>query len=95
MNEVSEPLLRVRVRVCLVMGHVESSLSEEGLRVGRHVRQVVHHHEHLDHRPQRVEQRQLDGATLGDSIPFLSKIDMTLLIGEYYWQKYFAIVIIL
>ena len=54
------------------------------MRVGWHVRQVVHHHEHLDHRPQRVEQRQLDGATLGDSIPFFSKIDMTLHIENYY-----------
>ena len=78
MNEVSEPLLRVRVRVCLVMRHVESPLSEEGLGVGRHVSQVIHNHEHLDHRPQGVKQGQLDGAPLRYSVPLLTEIDMAL-----------------
>ena len=78
MYEVSEPLLRVWVRVCLVMGHVESPLPEEGLGVGRHVGQVIHHHEHLDHRPQGVKQGQLDGAPLRYSVTLFTKIDMAL-----------------
>ena len=60
------------------MGHVESPLAEEGLGVGRHVRQIVHHHEHLDHRPQGVEQRQLNCASLRYSVTLLAKIDMAL-----------------
>ena len=37
--------------------HVEGSLSQERLAVRRHIRQVVHHHEHLHDRLVRVEQR--------------------------------------
>ena len=48
------------------------------LGVGRHVRQIVHHHEHLHHCPQGVEQCQLDGAPLRYSVTLLAKIDMAL-----------------
>ena len=78
MNEISKPLLSVGVRVSLVCGHVEGALAEEGLGVGRHVRQVVHHHEHLHHRPQRVEQRQLDRAAVWDTVALLPEVDMAL-----------------
>ena len=78
MNEISKPLLSVGVRVSLVCGHVEGALAEEGLGVGRHVSQVIHNHEHLDHRPQGVKQGQLDGAPLRYSVPLLTKIDMAL-----------------
>ena len=60
------------------MGHVESSLAKEGLGVGRHVRQIIHDHEHLDHRAQGVEQRQLNCASLRYSVTLLAKIDMAL-----------------
>ena len=78
MNEISEPLLSVGVRVSLVCGHVEGALAEEGLGVGRHVREVVHDHEHLHHRPQRVEQRQLDRAAVRDTVALLPEVDMAL-----------------
>ena len=78
MNEVSKPLLRVWVGGCLVVGHVEGALAEEGLGVGGHVRQVVHHHEHLDHRPQGVEEGQLNCAPIWYSVTLLTKIDMAL-----------------
>ena len=78
MNEISKPLLSVGVRVSLVCGHVEGALAEEGLGVGRHVREVVHHHEHLHHRPQRVEQRQLDRAAVRDTVALLPEVDMAL-----------------
>ena len=64
------------------MGHVEGALAEEGLGVGRHVRQVVHHHEHLHHGAQRVEEGELKGAFLRHSVAFLSKVDMTLKICD-------------
>ncbi len=35
--------------------HVERALAQEGAALRRHVRQVVHHHEHLHHRLVRVE----------------------------------------
>ena len=60
------------------MGHVESPLAEEGLGVGRHICQIVHHHEHLHHCPQGVKQRQLNCATLWYSVTLLAKIDMAL-----------------
>lgn len=47
--------------LALAGGHVESALAEEGVRVGGHVVEVVNNHEHLDHRPQRIEKRHLDG----------------------------------
>ena len=60
------------------MGHVEGALAEEGLGVGGHVRQVVHHHKHLDHRPQGVEKSQLNCAPIRYSVTLLTKIDMAL-----------------
>ena len=78
MNQVTEPLLDLRVGVSFVCRHVECSLAEECLGVGRHVSQVVHHHEHLHHRPHRVEQGQLDGSLLWYPIPFLAKVYVAL-----------------
>ena len=53
-------------------------LSEEGLRVGWHVPQVVHHDEHLDDGAKGVEERQLDGAGLRHPVPLLPKVDVAL-----------------
>ena len=78
MDEVSQPLPRVRVAVTLIAGHVKCPLSQEGLRGWRHVREVVHHDEHLDHGAQRVEEGELQGALFRHPVPFLSKVDMTL-----------------
>jgi len=76
-DEVSQPLSRVRVAVTLIAGHVKRSLSQEGLRGWRHVGKVVHHHKHLDHGAQRVEERELQGAFCWHPVAFLSKVDMT------------------
>ena len=40
--------------------HVQGSLPQERLTVRRHIRQVVHHYEHLHYRLIRVEQRLKD-----------------------------------
>ena len=53
-------------------------LSEEGLRVGWHVPQVVHHDEHLDDGAKGVEECQLDGAGLRHPVPLLPKVDVAL-----------------
>ena len=83
MYEVSEPLLTVLVvGWSLVPGHVEGALAQKGLRVGRHVGEIVHHHEHLHHRPQGVEQRQLDRPLLRYPVAFLPQVDMTLQITQ-------------
>ena len=60
MNEVSEKGLQVIFGdffslVVFAGGHVNGPLTQKGLRIGRHVTQVVHHHEHLHHRFVRVE----------------------------------------
>ena len=81
-DEVAQPLPRVRVPVALLAGHVERSLAQERLRGGRHVREVVHHHEHLHHGAQRVEEGELKGALLRHSVALLSKVDMTLKICD-------------
>ena len=79
MDKVSEPLL-ARV-FCLaqltVVGHVERPLAEKSLRVGRHVREVVHHHKHLDHRAKGVEQGHLDSTLLGHPVTLLAQVDVT------------------
>jgi len=76
-DEISQPLSRVRVAVTLLAGHVKRSLSQEGLRGWRHVGKVVHHHKHLDHGAQRVEESELQGALFRHPVSFLSKVDMT------------------
>lgn len=78
MDEVSQPLSRVRVVVTLLAGHVKRSLSQEGLRGWRHVGEVVHDHKHLDDGAQRVEESELQGTLFRHPVPFLSKVDMTL-----------------
>ena len=78
MNEVPEPLLSIRIIVRAVGWHVECSLSQECLGVGWHVAEVVHHHEHLDHGAKRIEESQLDSASLGDPVSLLAKIDVAL-----------------
>ena len=82
MYEVSEPLLGVLVAVCGVRRHVERPLADERLRGRRHVLEVVHHHEHLDDGAERVEQGRLDRALLGDAVPLLAQVDVTLDRGE-------------
>jgi len=60
MDQVSQPLLGIlAVGLREVRGHVERPLSQEGLGIWRHVRQVVHHHEHLDYGAERIEQGDL------------------------------------
>jgi len=76
-DEVSQPLSRVRVVVTLLAGHVKRSLSQEGLRGWRHVGEVVHDHKHLDDGAQRVEESELQGTLFRHPVPFLSKVDMT------------------
>ena len=81
MYQISEPFLRflgvdgVVVGV-VVRGHVERPLPEEGLRVGRHVAQVVHHDEHLDDGAQRIEEGHLNGAPLRHAVSLLAKVDV-------------------
>lgn len=73
MDEVAQPLGPPLDVLLLAIGrHVERPLADEGLRVGRHVAQVVHDDEHLHHRPQRVEQGDLDGPRLGHVVAFLA-----------------------
>ena len=84
MDEVAEPFLSVRIIVRTVGWHVERSLSEEGLGVGRHVAEIIHHHEHLDHGAQGIEQGQLDGASVRNPVALLAKIDVALEIIEWY-----------
>ena len=79
MYEVAEPLLAVLVvGRRLVSGHVEGALAQEGLRVGRHVGEIVHDHEHLDHSAQGVEESQLNGSFLWHSVSLLAEVDMAL-----------------
>ena len=78
MDEVSEPLLSIGIVIGTVGRHVESPLSQEGLRVRWHITEIVHDHEHLDHRAQGVEQGQLDGASVRNPVALLTKIDVTL-----------------
>ena len=81
MYQISEPFLRflgvdgVVVGV-VVRGHVERPLPEEGLRVGRHVAQVVHHDEHLDDGAQRIEEGHLNGAPFRHAVSLLAKVDV-------------------
>lgn len=82
MDEISEPLwspFRVLVLPGTVGGHIESPLSDEGARVGRHVGQVVHDDEHLDNGAERVEERHLDGTALRHIVPLPAQVDVTLL----------------
>ena len=78
MDEVAQPLPRVRVAVALLAWHVERSLAQEGLRGWRHVRKVVHHHKHLHHSAQGVEEGELQSALFRHPVSFLAKVDMTL-----------------
>ena len=62
MNEVSEKGLQVIFGdffslVIFAGGYINGSLAQKSLSIGRHVAQVVHHHEHLHHRLVRVEER--------------------------------------
>lgn len=45
---------------------------------GRHVGKIVHDHKHLDHSAQGVEESQLNGSFLWDSVSLLAKVDMAL-----------------
>ena len=88
MNQVTEPLLDIGVTVSFVGWHVERSLAEKCLGVGRHVGQVVHHHEHLHHRPHGVEQRQLDGSFLRYPVALLAEVNVALQMLEVVFQLY-------
>ena len=78
MNQVTKPLLDLGVGVSFVCWHVECSLAEECLGVGRHVGQVVHNHEHLHHCPQGIEQRQLDRSFLWYPVSLLAEVNVAL-----------------
>lgn len=83
MNEISEPFWSpFEVLILTVGGHVKSPLPDEGLRVGRHISQVVHDDEHLDDGAERIEERDLDGATLGHVVPFAAQVDVALKEGN-------------
>ena len=88
MNQVAEPLLDLGVAVSFVCRHVERSLAEKCLGVGRHVSQVVHHHEHLHHRPQGIEQCQLDGSFLRYPVALLAEVNVALQMLEVVFQLY-------
>ena len=45
---------------------------------GRHVGEIVHDHEHLDHSAQGVEESQLNGSFLWHSVSLLAEVDMAL-----------------
>jgi len=75
-DEVSEPLPRIRVSVGLLARHVQGSLPQECLGRGRHVGEIVHDHEHLDHSAQGVEESQLNGSFLWHSVSLLAEVDM-------------------
>jgi len=75
-DEVSEPLPRIRVAVALFAWHVQCALPQECLGRGRHVGKIVHDHKHLDHSAQGVEESQLNGSFLWHSVSLLAKVDM-------------------
>ena len=78
MDKVAQPLPRLSVWLARVRRHVQRPLSQKGLRIWRHVRQVVHDYKHLDDSAQRVEQSELDGSLVGYSVPFFTKVNMSL-----------------
>ena len=59
-----------------VRRHVERPLPQKRLRIRRHVGQVVHHHEHLDHGAQRVEERNLNRSLLRNPVALLAQVDV-------------------
>ena len=78
MDKISQPLFGVLVVGLRQVGrHVERPLPQEGLRIRRHVRQVVHDDEHLDDGAERVEKRHLDCSFLRNAIPFFAQVDVT------------------
>ena len=66
------------MRIRLPGGHVQCTLTQERLAVGRHIAEVVHHHEHLHHGTQGVEQGKLYSAFLRDPVPLLTQVNMSL-----------------
>ena len=70
---------RIRIRISISWGstgitiicgqwHIHGALSQERAMIGRHVAQVIHDHEHFHHRIVRIEQCDLNGATIGHFI---------------------------
>ncbi len=77
MDQISQPLLRLLVVGLRQVGrHVERPLPQKRLRIRRHVRQVVHHHEHLDYGAQRVEQGHLNCSLLRNAVTLLAQVDV-------------------
>lgn len=79
MYEISKPFVHeVGLRVLRPGRHVQGALAEERARHRRHAGQVVQHHEHLDQRAVRVEQRHLDRPGAGHAVAGCAQVDMTL-----------------
>ena len=77
--EISQPLLSVVWLFFSCIGrHVKGALAEKSLWIGRHVGQVVHNNEHLDHRTKWIEEGHLYGATAWNIVTLLTKVDMPL-----------------
>lgn len=78
MNEVTQPLVSIGIRVTGPDWHIESALADKGAGVGRHVRQVIHHHKHLHHSAMWVEEGHLDSAFVGNMVALLSQVYVAL-----------------
>lgn len=78
MDEVAQPLVGIWVGVTGPHRHVECALPDEGAGVGRHVRQVVHHHKHLHHRPMGVEQSHLHRPFVWHVVPLFAQVNVAL-----------------
>ena len=78
MNEVSKPLLGILVTVSLVGGHIERTLTEECLRIRRHIGQIIHHNKHFDHGSQRIEESQLYCPLVRNPVAFFAQVYVTL-----------------
>lgn len=59
-------------------GHVKGPLTEESARVGGHVTEIVHYHEHLHHGAQGVEQGHLHCAFTGHAVSLAVQPDVAL-----------------
>lgn len=73
-DKVAQPLGAplFEVAVGALGGHVQCALPDEGLRIGRHVGEVVHNDEHLHHGAEWIKQGHLDRARLWHHVPFFA-----------------------
>lgn len=79
MDQIPQPLRSpFQVLVLAIRRHVECALTDERLRIRRHIAQIVHYNEHLHNGSQRIEECHLDGARFRHVVPLLPEIDVSL-----------------